>query len=292
MKFSRLGHAQEIVYSNVLKVARKLMGAKVHTVGSYKYLHIPCKKKNAKNLFIIHGFADTSESYALITMHLKSYNIYIPYLPAMDGIMDRSLTYDLKYYVQVMSTILDHLKLESFTLFGHSFGGGISGELYETKKYPIDHLILMDPLFVAKMDTECITKSYLAGDNVFLVESKQDLNRLMNNVFFRNRLPPILAQRFFEHLSHYRENFSKIFDDTFNSKGLKDQELNWVVDPALIDIPTSIIWGKQDKLFPVEYAYILQEHINDSQVYIIDEAGHCPHMETPFQLARIIKKIL
>lgn len=46
-----------------------------------------------------------------------------------------------------------------------------------------------------------------------------------------------------------------------------------------IKIPTLIICGKEDKITPPDRAQFLHENIKDSELHIIDNAGHLSNME-------------
>src|SRR5262249_12085458 len=48
-----------------------------------------------------------------------------------------------------------------------------------------------------------------------------------------------------------------------------------------IDVPTLLIWGAKDKLFPPEYAQAYCELIPRSKVVIIPKCGHLPQVEQP-----------
>lgn len=50
---------------------------------------------------------------------------------------------------------------------------------------------------------------------------------------------------------------------------------------AEIDVPTLIIHGADDKTIPVSEAEAMHEAIEDSQLVIIDGAGHLPNLEQP-----------
>src|SRR5690606_20113101 len=48
-----------------------------------------------------------------------------------------------------------------------------------------------------------------------------------------------------------------------------------------IDVPTLIVWGAEDKLFPPAYAEAYRELIRGSELAVIPACGHLPHMEKP-----------
>jgi pimeloyl-ACP methyl ester carboxylesterase len=46
-----------------------------------------------------------------------------------------------------------------------------------------------------------------------------------------------------------------------------------------IAVPTLLIWGNDDKLFPRDYAFVYQRLIPGSKAVVLPECGHLPHIE-------------
>ncbi len=46
-----------------------------------------------------------------------------------------------------------------------------------------------------------------------------------------------------------------------------------------IKVPTMLIWGENDKIFPPAYGEAFREGIVGSELRIIPECGHLPHQE-------------
>jgi pimeloyl-ACP methyl ester carboxylesterase len=74
--------------------------------------------------------------------------------------------------------------------------------------------------------------------------------------------------------------------------GLKNQtttaKLAWQprgYDPHLakwlhrIDVPTLLVWGAHDRVFPKDYAFAYQRLIPGSKTVIIPDCGHVPQIE-------------
>ena len=53
-----------------------------------------------------------------------------------------------------------------------------------------------------------------------------------------------------------------------------------------IDVPTLLVWGASDRLFPVDYAHAYQKLIPRSKAVIIPECGHVPNIEKPEAFVR------
>ena len=48
-----------------------------------------------------------------------------------------------------------------------------------------------------------------------------------------------------------------------------------------IDVPTGIIWGDNDQLFPLPYATAFQNLIPGAGLTVIEDCGHIPNIEKP-----------
>ena len=48
-----------------------------------------------------------------------------------------------------------------------------------------------------------------------------------------------------------------------------------------IDVPTLLIWGDHDRMFPKEHALAYQKAIPGAKVVIVPECGHVPQIEKP-----------
>ena len=67
---------------------------------------------------------------------------------------------------------------------------------------------------------------------------------------------------------------------------------NMKKDLNKIDIPVSLIWGKDDKITPPEVALEFHELLPDSELHWIDNCGHAPMMEHPGEFNRLLKGFL
>ncbi len=70
-----------------------------------------------------------------------------------------------------------------------------------------------------------------------------------------------------------------------------------VLDPVInnldkIRIPTLIIWGREDRLFPVSHACFAREKIPDSHLYIFERCGHMPNFERPEEFNSVVLNFL
>ena len=59
-----------------------------------------------------------------------------------------------------------------------------------------------------------------------------------------------------------------------------------------IIIPTLLIWGKRDTMIPVKYANDFATSIKKSQLEIMENCGHTPHIEEPVKFSQTVLKFL
>ena len=56
-------------------------------------------------------------------------------------------------------------------------------------------------------------------------------------------------------------------------------------DPTLelsrLTMPTLLIWGREDRIVPLAYGQALNHTLPDSELVIIEQCGHLPHIEEP-----------
>ena len=59
-----------------------------------------------------------------------------------------------------------------------------------------------------------------------------------------------------------------------------------------IDLPTLIICGAEDKMTPIKFSELLDAGIANSQLHIVDNAGHMVMLEQPDIVAELLKKFI
>ena len=69
-----------------------------------------------------------------------------------------------------------------------------------------------------------------------------------------------------------------------------NENLEGILDK--ITVPTFIIWGRKDNITPMSLAKVLNQKIKNSQLEIVENAGHFPFLDRPEELNLLVKKIL
>ena len=57
-----------------------------------------------------------------------------------------------------------------------------------------------------------------------------------------------------------------------------------------IDIPVKIIWGREDRILPVQICDELKRLLPRAAVHIMEQVGHLPHAEAPDTFVELLCK--
>jgi pimeloyl-ACP methyl ester carboxylesterase len=165
-------------------------------------------------------------------------------------------------------------------LYGHSFGGRIAIKLAARQIEGVKALILCDAAGVTPRPKSKIT---------FFSVLSQGGKMIFSLPLLRYFQPLVRKIEYF--LAGSRDYYylqNEVMKGTFRK--VIEEDLTGYL--AKIKISALIIWGRKDRLTPVSDAYILNEGISGSEVKILEETGHSPHLERPEELAGIIEKFI
>jgi pimeloyl-ACP methyl ester carboxylesterase len=102
------------------------------------------------------------------------------------------------------------------------------------------------------------------------------------------RVPAILIDGFIYrmNLDGAKNAFQHAYENSVNTQIGKSRLQD------ISGIHTLLLWGKEDKLIPLEYHSVFHEVIKGSVVELIDDAGHAPFAEKPALTCELIRRFL
>jgi pimeloyl-ACP methyl ester carboxylesterase len=227
-------------------------------------------------LLLLHGLMGALSNWERVVEEFSSeYRVIIPMLPIYDLPL---LTTGVKTLAKFVHKFVTYKKLTDVTLLGNSLGGHVA-LIY----------VLSHPAVVKSM---VLTGSSGLYENAFggsfprrgsydfvkekveytFYDPKTATKELVDEVFAtvndRHRVIRILAMA----KSAIRHNMKK--------------------DLYKIEIPVSLIWGREDKITPPEVAIEFSQELPDAELHWIDHCGHAAMMEQPDEFNRILKGFL
>ena len=195
----------------------------------------------------------------------------------------------------------DKLGFDQWAVIGHSFGGNVALEYALRYPQSLSRLVLMntggDQWWVNHNAPELLAKRGFRSDAV------QAARRFFNGQItpgeffrtyvkfsdaynYRNSLLETIGLILAGHTPKFRPE-ALIFGYSQTLKG-------WSVMDRLseIKVPTLVMAGRYDFLFPTEHQVALAAGIPNARLEIIENAGHNPHMEQPAAVQRLIRDFL
>jgi len=227
---------------------------------SGKKIYYQVKNNDSQRAIIfIHGSGGNSHVWKDQLMLKVDYNIYTLDLPSHSK-SDEFLEHSLELYVNVLRRFIEFFDLKDVILGGHSLGGAVIQSYYFN--YPDD-----------------VTALILIGTGGRLRVLPDTLEIVKNNF-----------PKFIEHMNDDLKNEylktapNVCYDDLMICDGFD------ILDKTdSINIPCLILVGEKDIMTPVKYSEFFHKKIKNSELVIIDNAGHMVMIEKPKELNEAIE---
>ena len=195
---------------------------------------------------------------------------------------------DISNFSSVSELASDVLKKapKSFSLLGHSMGGIVAMEIYSQEPKRIEKLILMDTNPKAELD-----EVKLKREPQIREVNKGKLIEVMRDEMKPNYLAESENKR--SVLNVCMDMALTLGPDVFiNQSRALQSRLDQQNTIQSIKIPVLIMCGSEDKLCPVERHEMMHNMISDSDLIIINNAGHMPTLEQPRETTEVLKEWL
>lgn len=214
-----------------------------------------------------------------------------------DGVEVSSMT--LENLTADADALRQQLGFDKWAVLGQSFGGNVALEY--ALRYPqnLSHLVLMntggDQWWVNHNAPEILAKRGFSESAVRAARRFYN-GRITPDEFLRTIMK-------FSSAYNYHNSLFSVVKELVSGNMPKmrpeatiygySQVLNgWSVMERLseIQVPTLVVAGRYDFLFPPEHQAILADRLPNSQLELIERAGHNPQMEQPAEVIEIIRR--
>jgi pimeloyl-ACP methyl ester carboxylesterase len=233
------------------------------------------KNESEDALIFVHGSGGDAETWKYqfnLKINCDIVALDLPSHRNSDHVPELSL--DL--YVDIIKELIDQLSYRRVILAGHSLGGAIVQETYFKHPEKVDSLILIGT--GARLKVSPIILAQLRNDYEDFIAS------LPIGAFYRKTSKDIIEW--------YARQTSKVGAQVTLRDFMICDAFNRIGELSSIKIPCLIICGKADKLTPVKYSQFFNDNIKDSELVVINEAGHMVMLEKPEDLNQAIKNFI
>lgn len=237
-------------------------------------------------LMLVHGFTASTYVWKTVAPMLaeRGFHIVAPDLPGF-GYSGKPSWYDysIASHSRVILRFMNRLGIGKATLVGSSYGGAVC--LWFTLDNPerVSKLVLVDAVCNNDPKNHPILKLASVpgvGEVItpFLVDSKAFLKFRMQNTIDPSNHQLITAERI--------ESIQRPIKAADGHRAVLLTSRNWDAerierDAHLIDQPTLLIWGDNDRVIPIECGEWLYDNILNSKFVVLKNCGHVPMEEKP-----------
>jgi pimeloyl-ACP methyl ester carboxylesterase len=233
-------------------------------------------------VILVHGFGASSDNWNRMAGRLnKKYRVIAPDMPGW-GQSTRidAASYAYPEQIERLHHFLGALGLRRFHLIGHSMGGFISSAYAARYPEEVITLTLIAPHGVAEPQPGELALSVAAGENWLVAKTVPEFDRLLNKVFTRRPyLPRSVFKLFAAYAIRGSAKSARIFADMQSNDPPLEDRL------PLIQAPTLIIWGDQDRVLNVSGAEVFRQGIKGSELLVQPGIGHMPLIESARECA-------
>ncbi len=210
------------------------------------------------------------------------FTVYVPTHPGYAGSERPSCVESFIDLARFYPWILQELGIGRATLMGHFIGGWLAAEMAAMCPDAVEKLVLIDAAGI-KPERGEIADIFLHGIEGTRELSFHDAQRSREYEAF---FPPAKTPEQRELQNHNREATTRYCWKPYAH------------DPMLplllgrLDVPALIVWGREDRIVPLECADLFHAAIRNSRLAVIDGCGHLPQFERPQELDRILSDFL
>ncbi|MFZ2831741.1 MAG: alpha/beta hydrolase [Minisyncoccia bacterium] len=231
-----------------------------------------------QTIVLIHGLSGHASAWKPYEEFLdKNYNILTFDLRG-HGKSRKYASYDaykISLFADDLLQLLNYLKIEKFTLVTHSFGCLIALEFVKNHQDMIEKLILMSPSFSVDRLLARIIKPFLYASRVLeLLPFRGGVGYHFDYAPYKNARDWNLGMTFSDirltglraYLFSSLQTFDVAYDDLLSK----------------IEVPTLLIHGRKDSIFPIKNSMIMKERISDAELVILEEGDHIIVVNTSY----------
>ncbi|MBQ9130370.1 MAG: alpha/beta hydrolase [Clostridia bacterium] len=226
-------------------------------------------------VLILEGWGTNTDVYASISRLLSTrYTVYTLDFPGFGKSPEPDTVWDVGDYASFTRAFIQHFAFESYTLIGHSFGGRVIFKLFEEgMPKGLSRIILIDSAGVKPKDTfkkKMRRMKYKLGRRILelFAPAKVEKYRLKHSSADYKAASPMMREVLKKTVS---EDLTHLF--------------------SRVNVPTLLIWGKNDTATPLSDAKLMEKTIPDAGLVEL-EGGHYSFLDQPVIFSRVMASFM
>ena len=252
-------------------------------------------------LVLLHGAGDNTLDWRWVMPALAvTHRVYAPDLPGSPDSARSAADYSPDFFERFVAAFVDALNIGRAMFVGNSLGGFIALRLALSEPARVTALVLVDSAGLGRAVNPAFTSVNVPG----LGEAAMPFWRTPIGAYqrawgrtallFANSPGSVprewLAEQCRLALSPgYLEAHLNVLRALVGPFGQREVMVDLL--PAL-EIPTLVVWGERDRVFPQSQAREAVSRLREGSLALIPECGHMPHVECPDHLLPALGQFL
>lgn len=249
-------------------------------------------------MVLIHGVAGRAAQWdQTLQLLAENHTVVAPDLLGHGDSAKPRGDYSLGAHASGIRDLLVALSIERASVVGHSLGGGIAMQLAYQFPERCERLVLVSSGGLGEEVHPLLRAATLPGSELVLpliahprvVDIASVIPKAMGRIGLRTRVDLEEMARGYQSLSNAEARSAFI------------HTLRAVIDPSgqrinasdrlylASKMPSLVVWGRRDRIIPVEHARPAHKAMPGSRLELFDDAGHFPHLDDPLRFARTLE---
>jgi pimeloyl-ACP methyl ester carboxylesterase len=230
-------------------------------------------------LLVLHGAGGADAWQPWMTKLARDHQVIVPQHPGFGGAEPPEWLDNIADLASFYLDFLETEQLRDVHLVGFSLGGWIAAELATRNTSRLASLTLVAAAGIRVPGVPQI--------DIFATSEEQSLRDLYYD--------QTLAEAALARVLVPETEDARLYNRVTAAKLLWQPRLH---DPHLrkrlhrIDVPTLLIWGEHDRVFPPAYGRAWQELVPGAQLLVLPACGHLPQAEAPDAMASAINQFV
>lgn len=233
-------------------------------------------------LLLLHGAGGSEGPLHYAQSLAENFTVYLPAHPGFGASERPPWLETINDMAAFYNWFLESQGLYGCRAIGFSLGGWIAAEMLAAAGPVFSKLLLVGSVGIKPQDGEIA--------DVFIITPQQVIDLLFHDPAQSPEYPQLFGQPPTPELAAILERNREMAVRLCWKPYMHDPRLPDLL--SRVNIPTRIIWGREDELAPVECGQLYQQAIPGSDLVVIDNCGHLPHIEKPADFLQAARDFL
>ncbi|MDQ3719751.1 MAG: alpha/beta hydrolase [Actinomycetota bacterium] len=248
---------------------------------------------------LVHGMVNSSRHWEKVALALADrYTVIAPDLIGHGDSAGPRGDYSLGAHASRIRDLLTAIGVDSATLVGHSYGGGVAMQFFWQFPQRTERLALISSGGLGPEVSPALRSAALPGASALLsLVAHRRLVAALAAGGDRLRERGAGAGVYLQALSRAmhpltspgaRHAFLQTLRSVIDGHGQRVAANDRLYLLGHAPTPTLIVWGGRDNTIPIAHGRAAHQAVPSSRFEVLDRAAHFPHLEDPAGLARVL----